>query len=176
MSVEPEFRLILTERVENFIDESGEERPLDPDQDEATSSAIVRSLEAALGQAGRTSARRTPRSVGGHSFGGHDVLQSVYETVFVIGSSGVAKAAFGALRTWLELRKARSVTIEVSNGSNKRKVILKATDFDDLPSTLQKLVVEEQKPPEEAARKKPPAVKDAKVKAAQPGKKRLAAK
>ena len=143
MSDDLPVRLVLEEHVEVYVDESGEERPLNLDLDADRSRAIVSALSDVFGEPERD--RKTTRSsiVKGHSFGGHDVLQTVIQVAFVLGGAGLTKGAFTTLQAWLDLRKSRSVSLEIGSGKAKRKISLRAMDFDDLPLKIQELIVAE---------------------------------
>ena len=168
MSEDVPVRLVLEECVEVYVDESGEERPLNLDLDPERSRAIVSALSDAFGEPERDRKTTRPTVVKGHSFGGHDVLLTVTQAAFVLGGASVAKAAFASLRAWLDLRKSRSVSLEIGSGKTKRKVSLKAMDFDDLPLKIQELILatdpKDAKAPAKKAARKVAATKPASAK------------
>lgn len=149
-------RLVLEEHVEVYVGESGEERPLNLDLDADRSRSILSALSDVFGEPERD--RKTTKSsiVEGHSFGGHDVLQTVIVVAFLLNGAGLTRGAFTLLRAWLDLRRERSVLLEIGSGKTKRKISLKAVDFDDLPLKIQKLFLAEGDKDVKAPAKKTP--------------------
>lgn len=140
MSDDAGFRLVLVERIEEYIDESGVARPTSKDKNHSESERHLSELKALLGSPS-VDAHVSLTKGGGHAFGGHEMMNSVHEVIFVLATSGVIKGAFTTLKSWVDLRKSRSIELEMTDKAGKKKRIsVKATNEKTIERIVQQFL------------------------------------
>ncbi|HEV3040788.1 MAG TPA: hypothetical protein VHA33_23685 [Candidatus Angelobacter sp.] len=122
--------LCLTDEIKEVVDESGVMGPVDQPAITYRSNQLVRQIEDLLGTGEWNTKlhdrkKRFPFS-SGHSFGGHEVLTSSNEILFMLAGTAIIKGAFSLLREWLDLKKSRKASIEVK-GKNGEVVRIDIT-------------------------------------------------
>jgi hypothetical protein len=115
-------KVVLTDIEEEVVDDTGQMRSARTRKFYELDSKARHEIEVVLGR-GETKTKKIGKQSGSHSFGGHDVLQTVVNTAYVAGIAKIGHSLLNGLKAWAALNKGREVKIAYEAKSGKHKEI-----------------------------------------------------